>query len=210
MMMQLVRYVAVLVFCFTATNATAGSIESVIDAYYHCGMSHYIPYSGAYISIGDEEKAALYLLEHSCAKEYEALKDSLTSYEKERSKLPKGEKDEMARLGLPEFSVTTTLEGHQKYARDEIRYLFRVDRLTDCWIANAGKYVRGTKESAETILDASLLDCRDEQAQLKEIVAAIYFDKADEKQTQSIQIAKQRVNKYILDERLKQGTPPPS
>lgn len=181
---------------FSAVSAVADT-RALIRSYYNCGMSKYLPGSGALLSVGDEEQAAINLLNKNCVAEFEALKQELFAFEKQNNEFEKTSK-----IKLTPFSAATTLQGHVEYARDDIRMLMRLDRLTHCWQFRAGEYVRGTKESSEVILDASLLSCPEEHGHLREILKVLAMDDAQLERT--LQIARQRVTKYILDERLKQ------
>lgn len=184
--------------------AAAVDTQELIKAYYHCGMSKYLPGSGAFLSKANEEPAATNVLTNHCAKEYGALKASLMAFEKEHQKLEtalaKGTNDPAP---LVKFSASETLRGHLEYARDQVRLLMRLDRFASCWTFKAGEYVRGTDESAEAILDASVLACSDDRERLREMTKVVYLTDTDAQLERGVQIARQRVTKYILDERLK-------
>ena len=184
------RHLLLLVIAFSSSVVMAADIQALIGAYYNCGMSKYSPGDGVFIRPEDEVLGSTNLLAKHCMNDYEALKQSLIAFEKATT------------IKVPPSYAATTLQGHLEHARNNIRFLMRLDRLAFCWEFKAGEYVRGTKESTESILDASLLGCPEDYNRLKEIIKMLSM--ADAQMDRALQIARQRVTKYILDERLKQ------
>lgn len=196
--------VSIFVLVTVPAPSLAADSRDQINAYYQCGMREYRPGSGAFVDEENEVSGATFLITNYCSKEYEALKKFLLKRETEMQKFEKALPKNL-RPSTPQttFSASETLRGHFDYLRNQVQFLMRLDRFVSCWTFKAGEYVRGTKESAETILDASNLACAKSREKLRDITAAVYPGETDAQFERAIQVARQRVTKYVLDERMK-------
>jgi hypothetical protein len=177
----------------------AADPQALIRAYYGCGMANYPPGLAPFVSLEDEETYARAILTKKCSKEFEDLRQDLTQFKEQSKSFAK-----IAGIKESDFSVEDTLRGHTEYARDDIRFLMRLDRLSSCMEFKAQEYARSTREASEPILDASLASCADDHRRVSEIAKALLM--SDAQAEKAIVILRQRAMKVVLDQRVKQST----